>query len=617
MGKFVGEEQLRRIKEAVDLVDVMGDYAPPQKAGSQFKVCCPFHQERTPSCYIYPDQQTYHCFGCGAHGDIITLVREQEGLDFVDAVEYLARRANIQLVFEERGPGETGPNRSERENLLALMAFASDFYQRMLQREDSATEAREYLQQRRIGADLAKRFGLGWAPGRGSLCAAARQKGFTPEQLIACNLAIDREGTLRDRFYERVMFPIADRFGQPIAFSGRILPAAEAQAKAEGRSVGKYINSSDTPLYHKSEVVWNLHQARAAARKEGRVVIMEGPTDVMAASAVGLDACVAVLGTALTSQHARQLANTVGGTGKVVLLFDGDSAGQNNAVKAVSTFLSAGIPCRVAVMEAGHDPAELVANGGRTALDRVLRNERSDIDHLLRSLAPLPHTLEPRERVSAVDHILDALRGLRDIDVRRGYLEELGAWFRIEVPRLERRLRDSSESTLDGPGPSPAVAADGPGLAQEDVCLHLLVRYPELRPLAFDDWGLEPRHLPTPWDGLLAELLAQPHLPPAELINTEVVREDPPLSAAVHRWLRSEEGRGRVALDRPQELLADMVAFLIERGLDRELAELDQQREQAQRDGDVALAMDLFRQRSDIQRQQRGLRERNRGAKPA
>lgn len=611
MAKFIGDDQLRRVKEAVDLVDLMGDYAPPQKAGAQFRVCCPFHQERSPSCYIYPDQQTYHCFGCGAHGDAITLVREQEGLEFVDAVEFLARRAGIQLVFEEKyaGSHKKGPSKSERENLLALMKFATEFYQKSLLYEASAEEARTYLKGRGINRELAQQFGLGYAPGRGLLAQAARQKGFTPPQLIATNLAMDRDGRLGDRFYQRIMFPICDRFGQTLAFSGRALPSVEQRAKAEGRSLGKYINSSDTPLYSKSDVVWNLHQARSAARKERRLVIMEGPTDVMAAAQHGIQACVAVLGTALTAQHARQMANVVGGNGQVVLLFDGDAAGQNNAVKAVTTFLACGLSCRVAVMEEGHDPAELLAEKGRSGLDMILSNDRSDIDHMLRTLAPLPHVMEPRQRIEVVDKILAALRPIADEDVRASYLDEVATWFKLEVGRLLRRLRDGGEGLDERPQQVDESAECGPPSTQEDVALHLLVRYPDLRPLAFDDLGLEPHLLPQPWDKLLSILIAEPDMHPTDLLNQDAIRGNTSLSTAVHRWLRDEMGRGQLSLDNPSALLRDMAIYLKRKGFAVELDRVDAEREQAQREGDFALAMRLFQERKDLAAQQRAFGE--------
>ena len=607
MAKFIGDDQLRRVKEAVDLVDVMGDYAPPQKAGAQFRVCCPFHQERSPSCYIYPDQQTYHCFGCGAHGDVITLVREQEGLEFVDAVEFLARRAGIQLVYEETfsGSQRRGPSRSEREDLLALMKFATEFYQRTLLHDESAEEARSYLKGRGIDRNLAQQFGLGFAPGRGLLSQAARQKGFTPQQLIVNNLAVDRDGRLGDRFYQRIMFPICDRFGQTLAFSGRVLPSIAERAKNEGRSLGKYINSSDTPLYSKSDVVWNLHLARAAARKERRLVIMEGPTDVMAAAHHGIQACVAVLGTALTAQHARQMANVVGTNGQVVLLFDGDSAGQNNAVKAVTTFLGCGLSCRVAVMEEGHDPAELLVEKGRSGLDVILSEDRSDIDHMLRTLAPLPHAMEPRERITVVDKILAALRPIDDEDLRSSYIDEVATWFKIEAGRLLRRLDDGSNG-LQQPGKKVNVSSEaGPGTTQEDVALHLLVKYPDLRPLAFDELGVEPHLLPEPWDCLLSLLIAEPDMPPADLPHQELIRDNAMLSSAVYRWLRDDMGRGQLSLDTPSALLRDMAVYLRRRGFEGELARLDVEREQAQREGDFARAMRLFQKRKDLAAQQR------------
>ncbi|TVR13474.1 MAG: DNA primase [Planctomycetota bacterium] len=596
MADIIGEDQVRRIKEAVDLVEVMGDYAPPQRAGRLFKLCCPFHQERTPSCYIYPDQQTYHCFGCGAHGDVITLVREQEGLSFTDAVEFLARRAGIQVTYEQRRQ-RSAQARSQREGLLALMTWSHQWLQRQLWHGEAAQEARDYLGARGIDRAIGERFGLGWAPGRGLLCQAARQEGFSPEQLISCNLAVDREGRLQDRFYGRVMFPIADRFGQTLAYSGRILPEAERRAKEAGRGVGKYINSSDTPLYHKSEVVWNLHQARSAARKVGRIVVMEGPTDVIAAAAAGIDYCVAVLGTALTPQHAKQLANVLGGDGHVTMLFDGDRAGQDNALKAVATCLQQGVPCRVAQMQAGLDPAELLASEGSAALQAILSNDRSDIDHLLRGHAPIPHGMDPRARLEALDRCLEVLRPIADEDLRREYVEVVSEWFTMDPQRLQRRLRDGSlaASAEDSQTERSAKGrADGPALRQEDEVLHLLVRYPDLRPLAFDDLGLEPSTVSEPWRIVVDILLETPSMRPDDLLNCTAIRDHQQLNQAVHRWLRDDHGRGGVALDEPQQRLRENVSALLERLDEERISLLQASMQQASRDGDQQTAMALF-----------------------
>jgi len=246
---------------------------------------------------------------------------------------------------------------------------------------------------------VCRRFRLGWAPGRNRLIEAARRERLDDRLLAELDLAMDRNGRLADRFFERLLFPICDRFGQPLAFSGRLLPQAERRAKEEGRGVGKYVNSTETPIYSKGKVVFNLHRARGFCREAGRMLVMEGPTDVMAADQAGVGECTAVLGTAMTPDHARQLGNAMAGRGSVVLLFDGDSAGQANSLKAIRTCLSVGVSSRVAVMPEGQDPAELLGTGARSGFEAVLEGARVDVDHLLKTLAPRPHTLDQRERL--------------------------------------------------------------------------------------------------------------------------------------------------------------------------------------------------------------------------
>ncbi len=284
MSGFIGDDQVRKVKDAVDIVQLMGEYAPLRKSGRMFACCCPFHQERSPSCYVYPDDQHYYCFGCGARGDAISLVKEKENLTFGEAVELLARRAGIQLVYEKGGGGMP---RGERDVLLAAFQFATRFYERVLWEAPEAAPARDYLLSRKLTREVCERFRVGWAPGAGQLVSAARRQDIDPALLARLDLAVERDRGLSDRFYERVTFPICDRFGNPVAFSARLLPAAERAAKEAGRGVGKYVNNTDTPLYHKGSTVFNLHRARIAARDAGRLIVMEGPTDVMAADQAG------------------------------------------------------------------------------------------------------------------------------------------------------------------------------------------------------------------------------------------------------------------------------------------------------------------------------------------
>ncbi|MFM2092871.1 MAG: hypothetical protein RLZZ127_3360, partial [Planctomycetota bacterium] len=408
MAAFYGEEQVRRVREAADIVQLVSEYTPVRKSGANFACCCLFHQERSPSMYLYPHDNSYHCFGCGAHGDVIRLVMEKERLPFVEALEALARRAAIKLE-PQAGTGGHAQDRGERDRHLKAMEFACRFYEERLWSPEGA-EALAYLRGRGLRDDCLKAFRIGWAPGGSALVEEARRRRADPRVLVPLDLAVERDGRLRDRFYERVTFPICDRLGLPIAFSARLLPEAERRAKEEGRGVGKYINSTDTPLYHKGKAVFNLHQARQGVKDAGFLAVMEGPTDVMAAWQAGLTSCVAVLGTALTPEHAKVLGQTTAGA-RLVLLFDGDRAGQTNALKAVRTCLAAGVSCSVATLPDELDPSELLTEeagaGGVARLREVLDRARDGLGHLLRGTVPSPYSM-PRDQLAA------AARGLAD-----------------------------------------------------------------------------------------------------------------------------------------------------------------------------------------------------------
>src|SRR4051812_37427231 len=205
---FLGEDQVRLVKSRIDLVQLMGEYTPLRKAGANFTGCCAFHQERTPSMYVYTDQQTYHCFGCAAHGDAISLIREKEHLEFADAVEFLARRAGITLTYQNSGRNQLA--RGDRDDLMQVVEFAARFYERDLWESPDAAEARDYLAGRHLSQAACKRFRLGWSPGRGRLIEEARRQGLSLKALLATDLAVDRDGRAVDRFFERVMFPICD-----------------------------------------------------------------------------------------------------------------------------------------------------------------------------------------------------------------------------------------------------------------------------------------------------------------------------------------------------------------------------------------------------------------------
>lgn len=595
MAGHLDPEQIRRVREAVDLAQLIGEYTEVQRAGRQFKACCPFHGERTPSFYIYPDDNSYHCFGCGAHGDAITFVREKENLDFRDALELLARRAGIELVWQQR-EGRQGLARDEKERLFQVMDWATRLYERVLWERDEGGPARAYLDGRGLDEAVCRRFRLGWAPGRDLLMAAARRERIDAGVLRRLDLATERGGTLSDRFYERVTFPIMDRLGRPLAFSARLLPEAERAAREAGRGVGKYVNSTDTPIFQKGSVVFNLHQARREVRTRGRLLVMEGPTDVMAADAAGRPECVAVLGTALTQEHARQLGNASGAAGRLVLLFDGDAAGQANALKAVTTCIAAAVHCRVAVMPAGADPAELLGQGpeGLERFEQTIQQARSDIVHLVRSLAPRPHALEAREQLEVVDRLIAALRPVADVDLREAWLDEAAQWLGLDGARLRRRLAGEGGSEM-GRVPAPPRPRMDPreGLDQlQQLALRLMVRHPDSRAVALDELGVEPQDFPEPWSALVVAWLADPG-GDVESAAMAVAGLEDGLREAVLDW---QSGPDWADDAEPAVALAEAAEGLVARRAGRERRRLETDLLRAQEQGDAQAAAALFQE---------------------
>ena len=618
MAGFLGDDQVRRVKDAIDIVQLMGEYAALRKSGKTFACCCPFHQERSPSCYVYPDTQSYYCFGCQAHGDAISLIRAKENVSFTDALELLARRAGIALVYEN----SRGNDRGERDTLIAACNFATQFYEKCLWEDDGAAAARAYLLERRqLAKTTCERFRLGWSPGRGALVDAAKRKGLDPQILARLDLAVERDGRLVDRFYERVMFPICDRFGNPLAFSARLLPEAEKAAKEAGRGVGKYVNNTDTPLYHKGSTVFNLHRARTVARDAGRLIVMEGPTDVMAADQAGIGECVAVLGTALTPEHSKQLGALVGDKGRLLLLLDGDRAGQTNALKGIRTCLAVGVPVRVAILPDELDPSELLAEGpggvaspeAKATFEKVLASARADLDHLLRATAPRPYDLARDDLVRAVDEILAVVRPMPDAEQRTLALGEVAEWFNLPKDRLAKRLAEGAPTAAAAPADAPAPPIEPPTTAGE-VVLHLLVAHPSLRAVAADDLGLEPSHLPTPWSDLLGALLTLPDADPDALCAAEGVATHEGLQAAVRRWAATPIDarlRGNTA-PRPEgddlrPELESRIRQLRRAAIEHDIHRLGAEIKDAERARDFARIKALMVERSEYQRQARDL----------
>lgn len=343
-GGIISEEEIEKVREASDLVAIIGERSPVKQRGHDFWCCCPLHNEKTPSFKIDPVKQLWHCFGCGEGGDVFAFIMKTEDLSFPEAVRKLADRAHIPL--SDSGGRSGGVASSYKERLKAVCVHTADFYHKQLMRnpQSRAAEARAYLSGRSLGADVPKRWQLGFAPGNGQLVRHLSSLGFKPKEMVDANVAMEVQGSsLRDRFYNRVMFPINDVQGECIAFGGRVI----------GKGEPKYLNSQETPIFHKSQVLYGLDHAKTKMAATGVAVVVEGYTDVIAMHEAGIENAVATLGTALSMKHIRVLSRHA--QHKIVYLFDGDEAGQRAADRALSFIDGSMTP------EAGRSQVELCA----------------------------------------------------------------------------------------------------------------------------------------------------------------------------------------------------------------------------------------------------------------
>jgi DNA primase len=341
----IKDSTVEAVKAAVDFVDVVGARTQLRKGGGgRYMGRCPFHEERTPSFSVNAVDKLYYCFGCGAKGDLITFVRETEGLDFAGSIEWLAERFRVPVEYEESSPVQEAARR-RRDRLYALLDQAATFYTRTLWETEFGSLARDYLKGRALGEEICREFRLGLALGGDSLARKASAKGFTLDELRAAGL-LRRNGA--DYFSRRLLFPLADARGRVVGFQARRLYDDDPLP-------AKYVNTPESELFHKGAVVYGLDRSRAAIAREDRACVVEGNTDVIALRQAGFEPVVASMGTALTE---RQLSELRMLTKRVWLAFDGDAAGESATLRGMELAVKKGFDVRVVALMAGVDPAD-------------------------------------------------------------------------------------------------------------------------------------------------------------------------------------------------------------------------------------------------------------------
>ncbi|MBI3777579.1 MAG: DNA primase [Gammaproteobacteria bacterium] len=469
-----------------DIVDVIDSYVPLKKAGKDYKACCPFHEEKTPSFTVSVDKQFYHCFGCGAHGSAIGFLMDYEHMSFVEAVEDLAARAGLK-VPKEAGVF-TGPDKDSGTDLLEIMREAARFYRQQLREHPQAGRAVDYLKRRGITGEIAHEFGLGFAPdGWDNLLRALGKDDASREALARAGLVVKKDsGGYYDRFRDRVMFPIEDHRGRVVAFGGRVIDKGEP----------KYLNSPETPLFHKGRELYGLFHAREAIKRENRVLVVEGYMDVVALAQFGVDFAVATLGTATTRDHLERLFRHAP---EVIFCFDGDRAGREAAWRALDNALPAlreGWQASFLFLPEGEDPDTLVRKEGRDAFLARLKTAIPLPDYLFDNLMRQVDMNRLDGRARLVELARPLLSKMPQGILRQMMLDRLAELSRISVEKL----------------PVPAAAAEpagsfraasssrtrGPQEPASNVrrAIALLLQHPELMEKMSDENRLADLDLP-------------------------------------------------------------------------------------------------------------------------
>ncbi|MGI6099312.1 MAG: DNA primase [Kiritimatiellia bacterium] len=455
MARRVTAETLEEIRQRIDIVDLIGSRITLKRSGSTFKARCPFHKEKTPSFHVNPVRRTYHCFGCGAHGDIFKFLMESDGMTFMDAVRTLAERAMVPLDTQ------VDYEAASRKALYTLHDELAAFYQRCLRDHSSAGDARRYLASRKLDSVIVERFGIGYAPRIArTLERWAAKHGYDIEQLVTAGLLvppreIDRADDYYDRFRGRLMFPIRDATGRVVGFSGRILDPKASPAK--------YVNSPETPIFQKGRILYALDLARASIVRHPRreAILCEGQIDVIRCHACGFDTAVAAQGTAFTEEHARLLKRYAD---SVVLVYDGDAAGRKAAVRTGQLLLAAGLPVRAVLLAEDQDPDSLLRDQGPEGFQQLIDQAESITAFQIATLQaqePDPTTVDAIARISG--QVLELLVDCPKAVLRSHLLQEAAVRLGLPVSALEEDLEKAisrrQAAVINAPSPAPAARA--------------------------------------------------------------------------------------------------------------------------------------------------------------
>jgi len=592
----IPDEDVQRVRDATDVVQLISESVVLKQKGRLYWGLCPFHGEKTPSFKVDPGTQLWHCFGCGEGGDSFGFLMRSEHLEFPDAVRLLADRANVEI----REEGSSIP-RSYRDRLTQAVDATAAFYHKVLLSapDPGPTTAREYLKNRGFGSEVAKHFELGFAPGRGALVQHLTREGFTADEMVDANVALRADnGRLKDRFYERVMFPIRDIAGRAVGFGGRVIGSGEP----------KYLNTQETPVFHKSRNMYAIDRAKNSIVTSRHAIVVEGYTDVIALHEAGIENVVATLGTALTRDHVKLLGRFAS---KIVYLFDADEAGLRAAERAaefidLSIAPSGGtaIELAVAVVPDGKDPADYVSSAGAEAMKEIVESATPLMQFVLdRRMAT--HDLKAAEgRARALADAASVLATVRGTFLGEEYVAYVAQFLRTSDQTVLSAVEHAKPAyvmgdarTSDSPSANAPVKRPvklGPPERAQRSLVGLIAAHPALRTKARGllDAGL----VDDPATSDLLFRLIEAGETPGDAVVMALESSEPALAQLLSGLLVDAAGNEDVDSD-ARELVHKLKEFALERLISEKKAEmstLDAVKDRAAYD-------DIFKERSVLE----------------
>jgi len=597
----ISDEDVTRVRDATDLVALINETTPLRQKGRLFWGLCPFHGEKTASFKVDPGTQLWHCFGCGLGGDAYGFVMKTQNLDFPDAIRLLAERGRIEIVEE----GGAGMPQGRKERLMAASDAAAEYFHKTLSsgKDAGSQTARSYLSGRGFGSDVAKRWRLGYAPGaRGAMAKALAAQGFARDELVEANLALtDDSGAVKDRFFNRLMFPISDLQGRVIAFGGRVI----------GEGQPKYLNSSDTPIFHKSANMYAIDKAKTGIVATGTALVVEGYTDVIALHEAGITNAVATLGTALTAKHVKLLGRFAK---RIVYLFDGDEAGMRAADRAAE-FLdfsatpeagAARVDLLVAIIPNGQDPADHVAQAGAESMRAVIAGAQPLLRFVIDRRIDAHDLTTPEGRTRALADAASVLATVRGSLLAQDYAAHVAdrlrtdyatvdAAARVARPAFDRRTDEDEEGQVTRPTSRARIADPGQAGAELELARELAAA-PVLREQVRDLLSIEGAFTSAASEGLIRSILAAGEATGHALFEA-VARSDQSAGEAVSALLVDALEHAE-AVARFPETHGRVMEFALKQELVRVQADM-RAKDSA---GDSAASDELFRRARDVQR---------------